>query len=156
MEKIFTAQTGSLFYNSEYQLMINRNELIIQSVLEYSISDNDEINLEINENEVLIQENIKKEIQEFGKCHWKIDEKKIKHPLKLRKKKEGDVFFPIGMIGKKKVSKFFKDEKLSILAKRKIWLLCDANDRILGVLPFRQDGRFAAIDNFGAELFLKV
>ena len=156
MEKIFTAQTGSLFYNSEYQLMINRNELIIQSVLEYSISDNDEINLEINKNEVLIQENIKKEIQGFGKWHWKIDEKKIKHPLKLRKKKEGDVFFPIGMIGKKKVSKFFKDEKLSILAKRKIWLLCDANDRILGVLPFRQDGRFAAIDNFGAELFLKV
>ena len=64
--------------------------------------------------------------------------------MKLRKKQEGDIFFPIGMIGKKKVSKFFKDEKLSILAKQKIWLLCDANEQIIGVLPFRQDGRFAA------------
>ena len=65
------------------------------------------------------------------------------------------MFFPIGMIGKKKISKFFKDEKLSILAKQKIWLLCDADERILGVLPFRQDGRFSS-DNSEAELTLKV
>lgn len=146
MQKIFTAQTGSSFLNSEYQLTINRNELILNQRMEDGRwkTEDEEIALEIFEMNILIPENIKNEIQEFGKCNWKIDENKINLPLKLRKKKEGDVFFPIGMIGKKKVSKFFKDEKISILAKQKIWLLCDANEQIIGVLPFRQDGRFAS------------
>ena len=143
MQKIFTAQTGSLFLNSEYQLIINRNELIFEKKLEVRGENLVKLELEIIENEILIPEDIQTEILEFGNCHWKIDENKIKLPLKLRKKQEGDVFFPIGMIGKKKVSKFFKDEKISILAKQKICLLCDANEQIVGVLPFRQDGRFA-------------
>jgi len=146
MQKIFTAQTGTSFLNSEFQLTINRNELIISKKLEVRSENLEEIKLKITDHEILIPENIKNEIQEFGTCNWKIDENKIKLPLKLRKKKEGDVFFPIGMIGKKKVSKFFKDEKISILAKQKIWLLCDANEEIIGVLPFRQDGRFSSND----------
>nr|WP_256333799.1 tRNA lysidine(34) synthetase TilS [Epilithonimonas sp. FP105] len=108
--------------------------------------------LEIVENEILIPQHIKDEILEFGNCHWKIDQNKIELPLKLRKKQEGDVFFPIGMIGKKKISKFFKDEKISILAKQKIWLLCDANNQIIGVLPFRQDGRFNSDDSESLEV----
>lgn len=144
MQKIFTAQTGSLFFNSEFKLVINRNELIFEKKLEVRNENLEEILLEIIDKEILIPENIKSEIQEFGNCFWKIDKQKVQLPLKLRKKREGDVFFPIGMIGKKKISKFFKDEKLSILAKQKIWLLCDANEQIVGVLPFRQDGRFAS------------
>jgi tRNA(Ile)-lysidine synthase len=156
MQKVLTAQTGSLFFNSEFQLIINRNELIIQSNDEVYDSENDDIFLEIIENEIIILENIKNEIQEFGNCFWKIDKQKVQLPLKLRRKQEGDLFFPIGMIGKKKISKFFKDEKLSILAKQKIWLLCDADEQILGVLPFRQDGRFSSSDNSETELILKV
>lgn len=158
MQKIFTAQTGSSFFNSEYQLIINRNELILNQRMEDGRwkTEDEEIALEIFERNILIPENIKNEIQEFGNCNWKIDENKIKLPLKLRKKKEGDVFFPIGMIGKKKVSKFFKDEKISILAKQKIWLLCDANEQIIGVLPFRQDGRFASDDNLINELIITL
>jgi len=143
MQKIFTAQTGSSFFSSEYKLIINRNELIFNKNLEVRNENLVEIELEITGNEILIPENIKNEIREFGNCNWKINHNKIQLPLKLRKKREGDVFFPIGMIGKKTVSKFFKDEKISILAKQKIWLLCDANEQIIGVLPFRQDGRFA-------------
>jgi tRNA(Ile)-lysidine synthase len=74
---------------------------------------------------------------------WDFDAEKIMFPLQLRRKEEGDVFFPTGFSGKKKVSKFFKDEKLSILAKQKIWLLTDGNNRVLGILPFRQDRRYA-------------
>ncbi len=144
MQKVLTAQTGSSFFNSEFQLIINRNELIFEKKKEQRGKNKDEIFLEIKENQIIIPKNIKKEIQEFGNCFWKIDKQKVQLPLKLRKKQEGDLFFPIGMIGKKKISKFFKDEKLSILAKQKIWLLCDADEQILGVLPFRQDGRFSS------------
>jgi len=155
MQKVLTAQTGSSFFNSEFQLIINRNELIFEKKKEKREKNKDEIFLEIKENQIIIPENIKKEIQGFGNCFWKIDQSKVQLPLILRKKQEGDLFFPIGMIGKKKISKFFKDEKLSILAKQKIWLLCDADEQVLGVLPFRQDGRFSS-DNSKTELTLKV
>jgi len=144
MQKVLLAQTGSSFFNSEFQLIINRNELIFEKKLEVRSENLEEVELEIGDNEIIIPDNIKNKIQEFGTCFWKIDKRKVQLPLKLRKKQEGDLFFPIGMIGKKKISKFFKDEKLSILAKQKIWLLCDADDLILGVLPFRQDGRFSS------------
>lgn len=156
MQKVLTAQTGSLFFNSEYQLIINRNELIFEKKLELRNENLEEIKLEIVDDEIVIPRNVKNEIQKFGNCIWKIDKNKIQLPLKLRRKQKGDLFFPIGMIGKKKISKFFKDKKLSILAKQKIWLLCDADDRVLGVLPFRQDGRFSSGDNSEAELTLKV
>ncbi|KFC20021.1 tRNA lysidine(34) synthetase TilS [Chryseobacterium sp. FH1] len=144
MQKVLTSQTGSSFFNSKFQLIINRNELIFSKKLEVVNENLEEIALEIMDGEIVIPQNIKNEIQEFGNCFWKFDKEKVQQPLKLRKKQEGDLFFPIGMIGKKKISKFFKDEKLSILAKQKIWLLCDANEQIIGVLPFRQDGRFAS------------
>jgi tRNA(Ile)-lysidine synthase len=155
MQKVLTAQTGSFFYNSEFELIINRNELIFSEKLDIgSEKSEDSIILEIVENEILIPEHIKSEIKTFGNCFWKIDREKVRFPLKLRKKQEGDLFFPIGMIGKKKISKFFKDEKLSILAKQKIWLLCDAKNNVLGILPFRQDRRFSTDDDY--NFFLKV
>ena len=154
MQKVLTAQTGSSFFNSEFQLIINRNEMIFEKKKEKREQNKDEIFLEIKENQIIFPENIKKEIQEFGNCFWKIDQSKVQLPLKLRRKQEGDLFFPIGMIGKKKISKFFKDEKLSILAKQKIWLLCDAKNNVLGILPFRQDRRFSIDDDY--NLFFKV
>lgn len=145
MQKVLTAQTGSSFYNSEFELIINRHELIFRQKSKVgNQKPEDSIILDIVGNEIVIPEHIKTEIKTFGNCFWKIDKNKIRLPLKLRKKQEGDLFFPIGMIGKKKISKFFKDEKLSILAKQKIWLLCDADDGVIGVLPFRQDGRFSS------------
>lgn len=155
MRKVLTAQTGSSFFNSKFQLVINRNELIFSGKSEVgSQKSEDSIILEIVGNEIVIPQNIKNEIQKFGNCIWKIDKNKIQLPLKLRRKQKGDLFFPIGMIGKKKISKFFKDKKLSILAKQKIWLLCDEKDNILGVLPFRQDRRFVTDDD--NNFFLKV
>lgn len=154
MQKVLTAQTGSSFFTAEFQLLINRNELIFERKLEVRSENLEEVILEIIDNKIIIPENIKKEIQEFGNCFWKINQSKVQLPLKLRKKQEGDVFFPIGMIGKKKISKFFKDEKLSILAKQKIWLLCDAKNNVLGILPFRQDRRFSIDDDY--NLFFKV
>jgi tRNA(Ile)-lysidine synthase len=53
-----------------------------------------------------------------------VDEEKLAWPLTLRKWREGDWFYPFGMEGKKKVGKFFKDEKFSLTAKADTWLLC--------------------------------
>jgi len=74
-----------------------------------------------------------------------VDKDKLKFPLTLRRWKEGDVFYPLGMKGKKKLSKYFKDEKLSIIDKENIWLLC-SDDNIVWVINSRADERFKATE----------
>lgn len=70
-----------------------------------------------------------------------VDEDLLQFPLILRRWQEGDVFQPFGMIGKKKLSKYFKDEKFSLLDKANIWLLC-SDDKIVWIVGQRQDERF--------------
>lgn len=71
-----------------------------------------------------------------------VDQDKLVFPLTLRHWNEGDVFHPFGMEGKsKKVSKLFKDEKLSLIDKEKVWLLC-SNNQVVWVVGIRQDERF--------------
>ena len=70
-----------------------------------------------------------------------VDEDILQFPLIIRKWQEGDFFYPFGMNGKKKLSKFFKDEKFSLIDKSKTWLLCSDNE-IVWVIGSRQDERF--------------
>lgn len=147
--KIFSAESGSSFFSDKFRINIHRSQLII--------TENTE-NQNITEEEIVICEkndffknhssiNLEDMIEDFQnsgeKLNWNFDAEKLKFPLKLRKQKDGDEFFPVGFSGKKKVSKFLRDEKLSNLARQKIWLLCDAENSVLGVIPLRQDRRFA-------------
>ena len=75
-----------------------------------------------------------------------LDKEKIRFPLKLRKWEKGDFFYPSGMKGKKKLSKYFKDEKFSLLEKQNTWLLCNHDDTIISIINHRQDSRFEATE----------
>ena len=72
-----------------------------------------------------------------------VDVDKVQFPLELRKWHKGDYFYPAGMNGKKKLSKYFKDEKYSLLDKENQWLLC-SNDQIVWVIGKRADNRYIA------------
>jgi tRNA(Ile)-lysidine synthase len=51
------------------------------------------------------------------------------------------MFFPFGMKGSKKLSKYFKDEKMSLHEKEQTWILCSQN-QIVWIIGKRFDRRF--------------
>ncbi|PQA92326.1 tRNA lysidine(34) synthetase TilS [Chryseobacterium shigense] len=145
--KIFTAENGSSFFSKDYQLLINRNELILVDKNKKA-ETKDELHLiesfdfSGKPNRISLENMIDTIDGINNSFEWEFDATKIQFPLRLRKQQDGDEFFPTGFQGKKKVSKFFRDEKLSILARPKIWILCDGSNSVLGVIPFRQDRRY--------------
>jgi len=129
-------------------LIINRDELIFVKNNEEKEIKNEILLLEsfdFSKNQMNI--NLKNHIDNIDEINksfvWDFDADKLEFPLRLRRQDNGDWFYPMGFSGKKKVSKFFRDEKFSILARQKIWVLTDNNNSVLGIVPFRQDRRNA-------------
>lgn len=157
--KIFKAENNSSFFSKEYQLIVNRDELIFIDKNKKQESK-DEILLidhfDFSENRISL--NLQDSIEDIDginkNLNWDFDAEKLQFPLRLRKQQDGDEFYPTGFSGKKKVSKFFRDEKLSILARQKIWILSDSKNSVLGVIPFRQDRRYAKDEK--TERILKI
>lgn len=144
---LVNAQSGKQIFSENYILLKDRDFLILYS--NESVYEEKEFLLEKNRLEVKIPLNLSfckvADISEITSNCIFVDENKLQFPLKIRKWKEGDYFYPFGMQGKKKLSKFFKDEKFSLLDKASTWLLC-SNNEIVWVINKRLDNRFKVTD----------
>ena len=71
-----------------------------------------------------------------------LDADKLKFPLKVRRWQDGDWFVPFGMSGRKKLSDFLIDKKVSLAEKRRQFVLMSGDD-IVWVVGRRLDDRYA-------------
>lgn len=151
---LLEAQTGKQVFSKTHRILKNRDELLISLIK----TEVDKV-FYIQKSQQKIEEPMPMyfeykqlvfdgKTQETPFLEWitdtgfmVFDADKLQFPLILRKWQNGDYFYPIGMRGKKKVSKYFKDEKLSQYEKEQVWLLCSGDD-VVWVVGHRMDERF--------------
>ena len=162
---LLQSESGKYISSSTHRIIRNRNWLII-SPLETSGAEN--ILIEENDNLIVFPDgqlqinkqarnpqsqsdrviragtipNLQAPTTNFS---VQLDASLISFPLLLRKWKKGDYFYPLGMQKKKKLSRFFIDQKLSLTQKERVWVL-EMNKKIIWVAGMRIDDRFKITD----------
>ncbi len=144
-------QGDQFLSNLGFKAIINRKKFVIKKNYPTFATDNaqdEAYTIETDSDVVerpLLMKLSKNKIEDFvlRKNHnvCNIDSDLIKFPLVLRHWRKGDSFVPFGMKGRKKLSDFFIDEKLSIFEKESVWLLT-SGDEIIWVVGLRTDNRF--------------
>ena len=142
--------SGKIFYSPTHRLLRDRENFIIQPLKELSDDPfaGEVFSIERNNTNIVhpvclcTHETDKISELPMGKASIAcLDLDKLQFPLKLRKWEKGDWFMPLGLKGKKKLSDFFINQKLSLAEKEKIWLLISGDD-IVWVIGKRIDNRF--------------
>jgi tRNA(Ile)-lysidine synthase len=144
IEKLYTANNSSYVASVSHKIIKNRNWLLIvpnhtiDAANIYIEKDSKEVqfvggSLQLNETTNL-QENTNQNIGQLNAA-------KLEYPLLLRPYKEGDYFYPLGMTKKKKLARFFIDQKLSATEKKQVWVL-ESNGKIVWVVGYRINDRY--------------
>ncbi len=160
LRNIIKGRTGGEIFTPTHRIIRNRKELIIEKM-----NANKKEPITINSPEEL------QECTQFVSVHLKnvsnrfrlpssrqiacIDRDMISFPLTIRNWQHGDVFFPLGMTHKKKLSNYFVDEKISLAAKEKIMIL-ESDGRIVWIIGERIDNRFRVTESTKRVLILKA
>ena len=139
---LIEAQSGKQILSEKYILLKDRDFLILskkektnfEEIVIHSITEKPNFPLKLT---LCNQSDISNQMKNV----IFVDENKIQFPLTIRKWKEGDYFYPTGMQGKKKVSKYFKDEKFTLFQKQDTWIL-ESNNKIVWIIGHRADERF--------------
>lgn len=167
---LLDSQSGKQVFSKTHRLLKDRDVLILSEILQQEEIERFEISKNTTEINIPIalkletvdipfdtknhQNKVLEELIFDDNTTIFVDFDKIEFPLILRKWQKGDFFFPIGLNGKKKVGKFFKDEKLSLNDKENVWLLCSKND-IIWVVEKRLDERFKVTKSTSKILKIK-
>lgn len=152
-------ESGKQFYSSSYRLLKDRDTLWIEPLeerdtCEYAIdADQEKIEKPISLN--LRKEKYSSDFKiDRSKAIAYFDYDKLTFPLTLRRWKEGDVFVPFGMKGRKKLSDYFSDHKYSRIEKENAWILSSGKG-ILWLVGERTDNRFRLDDTTKTALIIE-
>lgn len=147
---LMDSESGKYILSTTHRILHDRKLLIIskkEDTPQKMVVVEGEGTYEFGDNQLVIQKMDKEKIVfDTAEQTIFIDAAHIKFPLLLRPWRQGDYFYPLGMQKKKKLSKFFIDNKLSLAAKEKVWVL-EMNKKIVWVVGRRIDDRFKINEN---------
>jgi tRNA(Ile)-lysidine synthase len=143
--KLMDAPNGSCLSSSTHQIIRNRKWLLITTNQpkdnSFVVIDSAETMIEYSAGVLACKPITAPFVLDANPLKVLLNLKNINFPLLLRKPKSGDYFYPLGMQKKKKLNRFFIDQKLSKTQKEAIWVL-ESNQRIIWVVGLRIDNRF--------------
>lgn len=123
-----SGQAGKIWESPTHRLLRDRAHLLL-------VEKQDETDKPV------IEMNETSEIGPTGAEFAYVDADLITAPLVIRKVQNADWFVPFGMKGRKLLSDFLTNQKLSRFQKERQWVLCHGND-IVWVIGLRSDNRF--------------
>ncbi len=147
------SQPGKQVQGKGYTIVNDRGEVIITPVV--PVDSQDKIVIQRDTREARLGDTrLLIEVVDVSQVNWRnlpsneaaLDYARLEFPVILRHWQEGDYFYPLGMRGRKKLSDFFVDQKISIVDKKKIWVLESAG-KIAWVVGMRIDDRFKITDS---------
>ncbi|HEX2605885.1 MAG TPA: tRNA lysidine(34) synthetase TilS [Flavisolibacter sp.] len=145
VEKLLQSETGKYIANESHQIIRHGVWLIIAPVQEVHriIAFDEEPSTVSFPGGTLQWQRLTKESWQLDPHPQiaQLDARLVEFPLILRQWKAADYFYPLGLRKKKKLSRFFIDQKLSRNKKEQVWVL-ESNKKILWVVGMRIDDRF--------------
>ncbi len=143
---LLKSETGKYVQSSTHRIIKNRNWLIItgndSATAQNILIEAEDDKIVFNGGEIKIKRITAAEYKiRHSPLLAQLDINDIEFPLLLRKWKQGDYFYPLGMNKKKKLSRFFIDQKLSLTEKENTWVV-EMNKKIIWIVGMRIDNRF--------------
>lgn len=137
-------QSGKQFLSTSHQLVVDREYLILvplsSELAEVTIEEGQVDAYMGNRQLTFLSTTIGGSINN-EEAAIVLDIDSLRFPLTWRKWKAGDFFFPLGMTGRKKISDFLVDQKVSLADKGAVSVLESAGE-IAWVVGYRIDDRF--------------
>lgn len=142
-------ESGRQFQSENYILITDREAVILsKKTVEQDAVEFDEFGEKIVWNKFQFSFEISDDLIVLKeKSTVQIDTDEIVLPLTIRSWQKGDVFQPLGMKGKKKLSDYFIQKKINIVDKKGIPILVNGDGRIIWVVNYHLDERFKIRDN---------
>ena len=145
----FHAVSGKIFYSESHSLLKDRAILILRPINHKDLEEQ-VIFITQRTGTFAVADgflDLQKELNQENYVNQKqtiyVDENKLSFPLSVRKWLPGDVFCPLGMMGKrKKISDILVDKKLNMYQKEKIRVLINGDGEIIWIMGIRMDDRF--------------
>jgi tRNA(Ile)-lysidine synthase len=136
---------GKRIFSSTYQAVLHQESVLVERLSTEEEGRIYPIFLGENLDPIPLHCEIIKPIASFKQSGDTVflDASLLKFPLLLRHWRMGDYFVPSGMKGRKKLSDYFINQKMSASEKKNSWLLCSGED-IVWIVGKRLDERFLA------------
>ena len=150
LQAAWTKESGRVFQSDCYHMLLDREDLFIRKK-EFISSDEALITSEtatVEWKQYCFHASISNDLAIIrAKNVAKFDYDLLVFPLTVRSWKIGDSFYPLGMEGRKKLSDFFINKKISLFEKENIPILVNGNGDILWVANYRMDNRYKITAN---------